>query len=248
MRKQAAIEAIPVTQEIPGVSFRNIPFDMTFKENNPAGRTGTIDFFPALLADKDATMAAKAIILTSQNGLPVCETHVNNVMDGLPQRYTNIKAEGRISGMVGPAPDGASYDLEQNEATIQALQRIALNLKRRVRSSESFHAFMNAVSVEKSSFGMAKLFVNLPSHQFNDLNLLLARAKPYTPARKVTTTGPTESVLAARMMISSSNNDHNDNNRGGMHQCQKLGARAANYIRKTNFYVSEISTTYIVTC
>ena len=29
---QAEIEAVPVTQEIPGVSFANIPYDMTFKE------------------------------------------------------------------------------------------------------------------------------------------------------------------------------------------------------------------------
>jgi HrpA-like RNA helicase len=180
-RRQAAIEAVPVSEEIPGVSFDNTPYDMTFKENNPAGRLGTIDFVPEIKQDPDSAMAAKAMILTSQNGLPMIETHVNNVMDGEPQRYTNIKAEGRISGIVGPAPDGASYNLEPIEATKQALQRIAVNLKRRIRSSDTFRAFMRAVSNENSSFGMAKLFVSLPKHQFNDLNLLLSKAKPYTP-------------------------------------------------------------------
>ena len=174
------IESTPVTQEISGVSFNNIPFDMTFRENNPAGRTGTIDFEPPVRADRDATMGAKAITLSSQNGLPTVMTHVNNIMNGLEHRYTNIKAEGRIAGSIGPAPDGSSYDMQPLEATIQALQRIAMNLKRRIKSSDSFAAFINAVSQHDSSFGMAKLFVSLPSHQFNDLNLLLARAKPYT--------------------------------------------------------------------
>lgn len=223
--KKAAIEAIPVSQEIPGVSFDNVPFDMTFKENNPAGRMGTIDFIPDVLADRDATMAAKAIILTSQNGLPTCETHVNNVMDGSPHRYTNIKAEGRISGMVGPAPDGSSYDMEETEATIQALQRIAVNLKRRIRSSESFHAFMNAVSNPKSSFGMAKLFVSLPGHQFNDLNLLLAKAKPYTPIRKrPATSGTDESVLNGNgddAKTSKDRNTNDSNNNGNTARSQK---------------------------
>jgi HrpA-like RNA helicase len=202
--RQKELQSIPVTQEVPGVSFDNIPFDMCFKENNPAGRLGTIDFVPEIKLDKMAFMAGKAIILTSQNGLPTIETHVNNVQDAAPQKYTNIKAEGRISGVIGPAPNGASYELDPLGATMQALQRIAANLVKRLHMSESFHAFMKAVSREESSFGMAKLFVNLPSYQFNDLNLLLAKAKPYSPEIFQSSAGSNEEPVRSKIDISPS--------------------------------------------
>jgi HrpA-like RNA helicase len=202
--KQKELESIPVTQETPGVSFDNIPFDMCFSENNPGGRLGTIDFLPELKADSIAFTAAKAIILTSQNGLPKLETHTNNVQEAAPQKYTNIKAEGRISGVVGPSPDGANYELDPLEATILALKRIGANLMKRMGMSENFRAFMKASERGDSSFGMAKLFVNLPKYQFDDLNLLISKAKPYSRETFEPSAGSSEEPVRSKIDITPS--------------------------------------------
>jgi hypothetical protein len=176
-RKQAEMEAIPVTQEIPGVSWSAIPIDPCFGETLPAGRMGRIEFFPALvLSNPEAFMAAKAITLTARERLPAIAVHRNNTSEA-NQCYANIRAIGRIEGVVGALRE-QMYGIESSEqATLWAFERLAANLRARAKKDRAINAVVNACERKDSSFGMAKLFVSLPKHQFDDLKLLLEKAQ-----------------------------------------------------------------------
>ena len=54
---------------------------MAFKETEPAGRRGCIEFFPELMKDPPALAAAKAFTLCSTNQLPEVKVHANQTDD-----------------------------------------------------------------------------------------------------------------------------------------------------------------------
>lgn len=178
--KQEELEAVPVTQELPGVSWTNIPVDAAFSETLPAGRRGRIDFLRSLVHDTigDAFMAAKAITLTSRERLPEVTVHANHTA-GEVQRYANVRAIGLIEGVVGAMPDELSYGLDPHQAVVVAMQCIGVNLRKRLKKDLTMRAVVAACERKESSFGMAKLYVNLPKHQFKALELLLEKVQDY---------------------------------------------------------------------
>lgn len=180
-RKNDELLAVPITQEIPGVSWENIPVDPSFSETMPAGRLGTIDFFSSMVKESpDAFMAAKAMTLTCQEMLPAVGIHSDHTADDEILRYANIRALGLIEGVVGPLPNELSYGVDSRKAVLQGLQRIAINLRKRRKKDHVLGAIVAACDRPDSSFGMAKLFVKLPTHQFQGLKLLLAKAQYYS--------------------------------------------------------------------
>lgn len=181
-QKQEEIEALPVSQQIPGVSWETVPMDMCFGETSPAGRRDRIEFFPSLtLKHSEAFMAAKAITLTSREGLPIISVHQNNTSEA-NQCYANIRVNGHIEGVSGARRD-EMYGVESSEeAALHAFERIADNIRRRARRESFFRTIASVCERKDSSFGMAKLFVSLPKHQFQDLKLLLEKIQKHTPS------------------------------------------------------------------
>jgi hypothetical protein len=129
-----------------------------------------------VLSNPEAFMAAKAITLTARERLPAIAVHRNNTSEA-NQCYANIRAIGRIEGVVGALRE-QMYGIESSEqATLWAFERLAANLRARAKKDRAINAVVNACERKDSSFGMAKLFVSLPKHQFDDLKLLLEKAQ-----------------------------------------------------------------------
>lgn len=177
IRKQQEFENFPIAQQLPGVSWENIPIDSSFSEILPAGRQGRIEFFPSLLDNPEAFLAAKAITLASRNTLPVLEFHANQKQ----QRWANIRAEGRIEGVAECRPLDTDMSMETHQVVIRTMDALANVIRN--KNAPVVRAIVAACERGKdSSFGMAKLFVSLPKHQFQDLKLLLDEMKEYKAA------------------------------------------------------------------
>lgn len=171
----------PADKELPGVSWENIPIDPSISEILPAGRAGKIHFFPALLRSPNAFLAAKAITLASQDCLPEVAVHADQTAIGyLPS--ANVRAAGRISGITGSQPlEQSVAGVEAETATVQAFEDMWCNLQRR-KVPVIRDIVGDCERGQGSSYGMAKLFVSLPKHQFQDLELLLDSVADYQVA------------------------------------------------------------------
>lgn len=179
-RKQEELEAFPVNQQLPGVSWENIPIDASFSETLPAGRLGRLEFFPQLVDNVDAFTAAKAITLTSEERLPTVDIHVNHSKTKELQRWANIRAAGIIKGVVG-VNQVSFINLDNKEAMMRALELLCY----KIRKEKNLFIQLIIAACDRgkdSSFGMAKLFVSLPKHQFSDLKLLLGQVQDYEVA------------------------------------------------------------------
>ena len=180
-QKQAALEAVPVDQGIPDVDSSSLPLDLCsgFEASLPAKRTGRLEFFPALMKDEEANLAARAITVTSAKQLPKVGLHANQTdeYESL-QRWANIKAfGGPIDGI--SSPHGThEKDVSARGAIFTALRLLHNKIQ---KSSEHDESVQRLLSVLKRhpSFGMAKLFVELPKHQINQLNELLQQTEPF---------------------------------------------------------------------
>jgi hypothetical protein len=68
--------------------------------------------------------------------------------------------------------------VDNHQATIIAVERLRYSLRK--KNQVFVQAIVDACDRGKeSSFGMAKLFVNLPTHQFQDSKLLLEKVEDY---------------------------------------------------------------------
>lgn len=94
--KEEARRAVPVEQEIPGVSWTNLPIDLSFKETEPATRRGYIEFSPELVQNHKASAAAKALTLTANQSLPTVLHRANPTESGKKQLVRNLLL-GRLS-------------------------------------------------------------------------------------------------------------------------------------------------------
>jgi hypothetical protein len=88
--KKEAMKAIPVEREIPGVSWENLPIDLTFKETEPASRRGYLEFFPDLVKNQKAFAAAKALTLTAKQHLPTVVMNANPSESGKRQEVSSF--------------------------------------------------------------------------------------------------------------------------------------------------------------
>lgn len=165
-KKKAQLEATPIEKAIPGVSWANLPMDMSFTDTAPASRNGTIEFHPEIMQNSQALTAAKAIILTATNFLPRLSLHMNNTDEGM-QQFANIKTGGRLADVTGNRP-AESLNIEKRHAEVIALQRLYAG---QIKKSKPFY------ENDDSSFGMAKMFVKLPKHHFAELSELLTLVK-----------------------------------------------------------------------
>lgn len=86
--KRKEVEAIPVENEIPGVSWKNLPRDKCFPEFEPAGRRGVIEFSEQLRANSRAFTAAKAMTLSSTRRIPEVVHHSVQTDTGLLQNVS----------------------------------------------------------------------------------------------------------------------------------------------------------------
>jgi hypothetical protein len=89
-KKRAEIEAIPVENEIPGVSWKNLPIDRCFSEFEPAGRRGVIEFTEELRANSRAFTAAKAMTLSARHRVPEVEHHSSQTDTGFLQNVSKL--------------------------------------------------------------------------------------------------------------------------------------------------------------
>lgn len=192
-------QAIPHREAIPGITWKNIPTDSSFaafhgklapRHFAPATRVGNIDFIPKILQNEHALLAAKAITLASEHRLPTVDVHSNVMKEGSIQRYANVQPSGGLlEGVVGPLPGGElNIGLDSVDATVVAMiylynkmthEPTQKNFKKIVK--ERYLAMVKEIYKEKeSSYGMAKLFVSLPKHQFLDLQQLVQTIPVFT--------------------------------------------------------------------
>jgi ATP-dependent RNA helicase DHX57 len=171
-KKQEEIEAAPVEQQLPGVAWENLPLDINFPETLPATRRGRIDFFPSLVKNKNAFMAAKAMTLSSKEGLPEVQVHANQTDDGL-QRWANFNSKGSM-GVISPSPArGMQIGIDNQQAEILALEQMQGRVRHHLQQSRTDHFLEQLEATGNDSFGMAKLYVNLPQHQLQQVKELL---------------------------------------------------------------------------
>eukprot|EP00529_Nitzschia_sp_RCC80_P008148 CAMPEP_0113474346 /NCGR_PEP_ID=MMETSP0014_2-20120614/18534_1 /TAXON_ID=2857 /ORGANISM="Nitzschia sp." /LENGTH=1187 /DNA_ID=CAMNT_0000367185 /DNA_START=121 /DNA_END=3681 /DNA_ORIENTATION=- /assembly_acc=CAM_ASM_000159 len=172
--KQASIEATPVTEEIKGVSWTNLPMDGQFSELG--GRKGRIIFSQSVLNNPKALLGARAITLTSRNSLPTVVHHSNHRDQLGLQNWANIVANGKIKGVNGPV-DKELYGLSKPDAEEVALEVIGAAYRYQTNpDSKRFQKKLTDVAElledRSTSFGMAKLFVKLPKHRFEEIKKL----------------------------------------------------------------------------
>lgn len=174
--QQDAVEATPVTDEIDGVSWTTVPLDPSFSPTLPANRFGRIQFNRKLIQElPEAFLGARAVTLTSEGRLPQVDVHANQTDIGVLQRFANVVAGGKIKGVNGPSGD-INMGISDREAQWFALQQLGVNLlKNKPRRSMAVMALVEALekNTKVSSFGMAKLFVKLPKHHFEDIQKLV---------------------------------------------------------------------------
>jgi hypothetical protein len=192
LRLSEAHHTIPYNEPLPGITWQNIPPDKSFVAFDrkhapqhfvPATRVGNIDFMPQIMQNEHALIAAKCITLASQQRLPTLDVHANTMKEGSIQRFANVQPSGGpLEGVVGPLPGGEmNIGLEPNDAIVIGMiylynkmthEPTNKKLKKDVR--DRYLAMVNAIlKVKDTSYGTAKLFVSLPTHQFNDLRQLL---------------------------------------------------------------------------
>mmetsp|Transcript_41888 Transcript_41888/g.100602 ORF Transcript_41888/g.100602 Transcript_41888/m.100602 type:complete len:1131 (-) Transcript_41888:798-4190(-) len=172
--KQASIEATPVTEEIKGVSWTNLPMDGQFPELGD--RKGRIIFSQSVLNNPKALLGARAITLTSRNSLPTVVHHSNHRDQLGLQNWANIVANGKIKGVNGPV-DKELYGLSKPDAEEVALEVIGAAYRYQTNpDSKRFQKKLTDVAElledRSTSFGMAKLFVKLPKHRFEEIKKL----------------------------------------------------------------------------
>jgi HrpA-like RNA helicase len=171
-QRQEEIESTPVEKEISGVSWENLPLDPSFAETLPASRRGRIDFSHSLMANEDAYMAAKALTISSEQMLPEVAIHANQTDIGILQRWANIRSSSKIQNVSGPI-GGRTHDLSMG-ADSQEAEILALMHTRAIMRKQQQEAVVEVIeNAGNASFGMAKLFVQLPKHQFMDLKELV---------------------------------------------------------------------------
>eukprot|EP00977_Amphora_coffeiformis_P027211 scaffold34595_cov160-Amphora_coffeaeformis.AAC.21 len=163
--KQAAIEATPVTEEIPGVSWKNLPVDVQFPE--PGDRKGRIIFTPNILDNPTALLGARVLTLSSRGGLPTVVHHSNHRDEMTLQNWANIRADGKIKGVAGPVT--GKYGLSKLEAEEEALNFIGVSFRKVARSQSKLSNIAALLDNKPTSFGMAKLFVKLPKHRVKEI-------------------------------------------------------------------------------
>jgi HrpA-like RNA helicase len=200
--KKALFEEHPITEQLPGVSWENVPIDAAFQETNPAGRKGRIEFFPDLMQNPRALVAAKLLTITEREGLPAIAIHANQTDSGVLQRWANIGSNGRVKGCNGPQGE-LSMGASNRDAEIIGLQSIlysnplphddvisspaSVKPKKKRKGGKKkkggtphhpihdpgLPRLVELCERYDKSFGMAKLFVNLPKHHFADLKVLV---------------------------------------------------------------------------
>ena len=191
--------SIPYNEAIPGITWQNIPIDSSFAAFHPkiaprhfvpATRAGNIDFMTQIMINEYAVISAKAITLASSQRLPTLDVHSNTMAEGSIQRFANVQASGGpLEGVVGPLPGGElNIGLDRIDATVVALiymynkmthEPTQVGMKRIVK--ERYLSMVKEIIKERdTSYGMAKLFVSLPRHQFPDLNRLIDTIPIYT--------------------------------------------------------------------
>lgn len=171
-KKQQDIEQIPIDQSVPNVSWTNLPMDPAFPETQPASRRGRIDFFPRIIRDSYAFMAAKACTLTSEHKLPSLVHQANQTDDGVTQKWANLRVAGRIKGWantLGPE----SMGMDAQDAEYITFASMAQNIV--AKSKEKDLDDIIDLAVGPGSFGMAKLFVAWPKHHFEPVKELLTK-------------------------------------------------------------------------
>jgi hypothetical protein len=169
-KKQQDIELIPIDRPVPNVSWTNLPMDPAFPETQPASRRGRIDFFPRILRDSQAFMAAKACTLTCEHKLPALVHQANQTDEGVMQKWANLRVAGRIKGWSNTlAPENMGMDPQDAEYITFASMAQTIVAKRNDRDLDD----IIDLAAGPSSFGMAKLFVAWPKHHFEPVKELL---------------------------------------------------------------------------
>jgi hypothetical protein len=190
---------IPYDESIPGMSWQNIPTDTSFiagfkqmKQSQfvPATRVGNIDFFPQIRKNNHAMIAAKAITLSSQKRAPTVDVHSNTMVTGGIQRFANVQASGGpLEGVIGTLPGGEmNIGLDSIDAQVIAMIHLYNKMTHeptqkdmKLRVKERYQHMAQLISnIKDTSYGMAKLFVSLPPHQFPDLQKVLDQIPIYT--------------------------------------------------------------------
>ena len=221
---------LPYDEEIPGITWHNIPTDSSFaafksktppRHFVPATRLGNIDFMPQIISNEHAMIAAKAITLSSQDRLPTLDIHANKMVEGSIQRFANVQASsGPLEGVVGTLPGGElNIGLDSIDATVVALIHLfnkmthaptQKNITMAVR--ERYLAMAKAIFREKdTSYGMAKLYVSLPKHQFQDLHNLIDTIPIYTLPKSYANTFRRRPPQR-RLLLRHHNSDSRNNN------------------------------------
>ena len=161
-KRREEIEATPVDKQITGVSWESVPVDPAFAGPH---RIGRIQFFPELLADKEAFVAAKALTLSATDNLPELTHHATATKNSYEaQRFANIRpySGGGHHMIVGPH-DEQSKQIDKRTAELRVLRK----------AFGRFRSLEWEEGETPTSFGMAKLFAALPKHQFVGLTDLL---------------------------------------------------------------------------
>jgi hypothetical protein len=177
---------LPYDAPLPGIRWSNLPRDPSFVSSSTTLREGHLQFFPDLRRTPPALLAAKAITLAASKAAPTVAVHTQALKTDPTrvQRFANVRAAGGpIPGVAGTVPGlELNYNLDQEQAQVVALIHLYNTLthetthkkwKKEVRQRNA--AMMAAVAKERhSSYGMAKLYVAWPPHQFAGLSALLA--------------------------------------------------------------------------
>jgi hypothetical protein len=134
---------------------------MNFPETLPARRRGRIDFFSSLDKNKDAFWAAKAMTLSSKDGLPEVQIHANQTDGGL-QRWAKFHSKGSM-GIISPSPArGTQIGIDNRQAEVLSLERMQGRVRHHLKQSRTDQFLEQLEARGNDSFGMAKLYVNLP--------------------------------------------------------------------------------------
>jgi len=172
-QQRVRIEQWDIAQELPGVSWQNLPLDRAFPRRG--SRWERLTFTPALIQNTKAFATAKAITLASKETLP--EVILKKNKDTQRDTHINIKTNSQRHGVLSvrgpgftkPFADDMIPELRRELALQDALQRIHHQM---VEEKHGTH-LLELLEKSNPSFGMAKLFVALPDHHVKRLISLL---------------------------------------------------------------------------
>lgn len=173
--KEEAFLTHPVDKELPGVSWASLPIDKQFPESTD--RRGRIMFHSSLT--DTARMAARAITLTSRDELPKVEFHSNHRDHGSSHNWANVQASGRIKGHCGPVSE--VFGMDKNQAEGMALEFLGKEIEKKLSRLAYRDLIKDLQQNPKASWGMAKLFVNLPKHRFPEIQSLVTEIQNEIP-------------------------------------------------------------------